>query len=66
MVTSLPSIKTWPPVVEMDAGNDLHHGGFSGAVLTHESVDGAGLQLEVHPVEDLDAVEGFSYPFQFH
>ena len=46
------------------AGKDLHHGGFSGAVLPHQSVNGALLQIEINAVQNGYAAEGFMHVFQ--
>ena len=40
-------------------GDDLDKGGFAGAVFTHQGMHFSGLQLELNPVQRLDAGEDF-------
>ena len=48
-------------VRRVHAGQGLHQRRLAGAVLADDRMDLAGLQVEVHTVEDLDADEALSY-----
>ena len=54
-----------PVIVDVHAGEDLHQGRFARAVLTHEGVDFAALQVEVDVAQSRDASEGFGDAFGF-
>ena len=47
------------------AAENVHEGGFAGAVLTDEPEDGCGLDAETDALEDLDAEERFVDAFEF-
>jgi hypothetical protein len=47
-------------VLAVDTGQDLHQRGLARAVLAHQGMDLAGAQVELHPVQRLDAGEGLA------
>ena len=49
----------------VDTGDDLDESRFAGTVLSHQRVDFASAQLELHIVECLDARENLSYSVKF-
>ena len=53
----LPVDAHGPGIGGMDAGDDLHHRAFAGAVLAGQSVDLAGVQREVDTAQRLDAAK---------
>src|SRR5271165_734532 len=52
-------------VSRLEAGDDLHQGGFSGAVFAHQEMDFAGIDGEISFAESDDAAEAFLNAFQF-
>ena len=49
----------------IDAEHALHQCGLSGAVLSHQRVDGAGAEIELRVVQRLDARECLNDPTHF-
>ena len=47
-----------PAVRRINAGNDLHQCGFSGAVFADQRMNAAAAKLELHAVQCLDARKG--------
>ena len=58
-VHALPVQKDLALVRLIDTGQDLHQRGFSCAVFTQKRVDLTAFELEIHPVQRLDARELF-------
>ena len=46
----------------INAEQTFHQGGFTGAVLSHQCMDGTGTNFEVYLVQSLNARETFRYP----
>ena len=49
----------------IDTEHALHQRGLSGAVLSHQRVNGAGAEIELRVVQRLDAGEGFNNSTHF-
>ena len=52
-------------VFVVNAEQTFHKGGFSGAVFSHEGVDGTFLKLQTYMVQSLDTGKGLGYIFHF-
>ncbi len=61
----LPLVNHLALVHVIDAEHALHQRGLSGAVLSHQRVNGAGAEVELRVVQRLDAGEGLNDPTHF-
>ena len=61
----LPLVNHLALVHVIDAEHALHQRGLSGAVLSHQRVNGAGAEIELRVVQRLDAGEGFNNSTHF-